>query len=261
MRAVLPHEHQQLRDAPRPDLPSLLLRDCLVGEERKREALLGGLKVSLVLRVGAQRAERDDGVHAVHGEQFLAVQVPRVLLVLGVGHVVAREGTVAVGALAALRLIEHDDGSLVPLRGDRHLAAVLGDVQIHADAVHHARHRLDLRPKRELQLLHAAVIVLARVEHRAALVLAVGELHEEVDEDVDRGTERARERRRLGDERRGEVHVHGEEQESSRALVEALLEASEDAVLLGADVRLGDDVEASTAARALAVDLDRDVLL
>ena len=189
---------RSLRDAPGPNLGALLSRDRLVRQERERGAALsGGRSFAGVDGVGAQRAERDHGVHAVHREQLLAVQVTAVGVVLGVLHEVPRERPQRLRTVRALGLIQHDDRSLVPLRGDVDRLGVVRNGQIHADPVHHARHRLHLGAQRELQLLHRAVVVLARVQHRARLVLDVREVHEVIREHLHRGSERAGEGGRL----------------------------------------------------------------
>ena len=62
---------------------------------------------------------------------------------------------------------------------------------------------------------------------------------------------------RLRDHGRAEVDVHGEEKEASRAILERVVDDAEYALFVRANVVLGDDVEPASAARALAVDLNR----
>jgi len=99
------------------------------------------------------------------------------------------------------------------------------------------------------------VVVLARVEHGAVLILAIGEVDEVIGENPNGGAERAGEGGGGGHERRERVHVHREAEETTRALGEGVVDNPDDAVLVGLDVVLGDDVEAAAAARAIAIDL------
>ena len=83
--------------------------------------------------------------------------------------------------------MQHDDRTLVALGGHFHEPSVLSDLQVDADAIHHAGHRLDLGAKRKLQLFDCGVVVLARVEHGAVLILAIGKVDEMIGEDPDGG--------------------------------------------------------------------------